>query len=86
LKGAPVKKIQILGTGCPKCKKLAENAEAAAKQLGIEYQLEKITDINEIISFGAMATPAIAIDGKVKLVGKVASAEQIKQLLAQSGG
>jgi small redox-active disulfide protein 2 len=76
-----MKKIQILGTGCPKCKKLAQNAEEAAKQLGIEYQLEKITDINEIVGFGVMATPAIAVDGKVKAVGKVLSPEQIKQLL-----
>jgi small redox-active disulfide protein 2 len=77
-----MKKIQILGTGCPKCKKLAQNAEEAAKQLGIEYQLEKIADINRIISFGVMAMPAIAVDGKVKLVGKVASTEEIKRLLS----
>ena len=76
-----MKKIQILGTGCPKCMKHAENAEAAARQLGIEYELEKITDINEIINFGVMATPAIAVDGQIKLVGKVPSTEQIKQLL-----
>ena len=64
-----MKKIQILGTGCPKCKKLAENAEAAAKELAIEYQLEKITEINEIMKFGVMVTPALAIDGQVKVVG-----------------
>jgi len=77
-----MKKIQILGTGCPKCRKLAENAEAAAKQLGIEYQIEKVTEINEIMKFGVMMTPALAVDGQVKVVGKVLSPEQIKQLLA----
>jgi small redox-active disulfide protein 2 len=76
-----MKKIQILGTGCPKCKKLTENADAAAKELGIEYQLEKVTDINEIMKFGVMMTPALAVDGQVKIVGKVPSPEQIKQLL-----
>ena len=76
-----MKKIQILGTGCPKCKKLAENAEAAAKALGIEYEIEKVTDINVIMKFGVMMTPALAIDGKVKVVGKVISAEEIKNLI-----
>jgi len=75
-----MKKIQILGTGCPKCKKLAENAEAAAKDLGIEYSLEKITEINEIMKFGVMVTPALAIDGQVKSVGKVVSSDKIKKM------
>jgi small redox-active disulfide protein 2 len=74
-------KIEILGTGCPKCKKLAENAEIAAKNLGIEYEIKKITDINEIMKFGVMITPAIAVDGKVKVTGKVASVEQLKEIL-----
>lgn len=77
-----MKKLQILGTGCPKCKKLAENTEAAAKALGIEYALEKVTDINEIMKFGVMMTPALAVDGVVKVVGKVPDAEAIKTLLA----
>jgi len=76
-----MKKIQILGTGCPKCKKLAENAEIAANALGIEYSLEKVTQINEIMKFGVMVTPALAIDGQVKLVGKIASPDEIKQML-----
>jgi len=76
-----MKKIQILGTGCPKCKKLAENAEAAAKNLGIEYEIEKITDINDIISFGVMAAPALAVDGDVKSSGKVLSMEDLKAML-----
>ena len=74
-------KIQIIGTGCPKCKKLAENAEAAAKSLGIEYSLEKVTKINEIMKFGVMMTPALAIDGQVKTVGKVATPDEIKKML-----
>ena len=76
-----MKKIQILGTGCPKCKKLSENAEAAAKAAGIEYELVKVTDINEIMKFGVMMTPALAVDGEVKSAGKVLSADDIKELL-----
>lgn len=74
-------KIQILGTGCPKCHRLAENAEAAARELGIEYTIEKITDINDIMSFGVMMTPALAVDGDVKVVGKVPGPEEIKKLI-----
>lgn len=77
-----MKKIQILGTGCPKCKKLAENTDAAAKALGIEYAIEKVTDITEIMKFGVMMTPALAVDGQVKVVGKVASPDEIKKMLA----
>ncbi len=73
-----MKKIQILGAGCPKCKQLAENAETAAKELGIEYELKKVTDINEITGFGVMMTPALVIDGEVKTSGKVAVPEEIK--------
>jgi len=76
-----VKKLQILGTGCPKCRKLAENVEAAAKALGIEYELEKVTDINEIMAFGVMMTPALAVDGEVKVVGKVPQPEAIRAML-----
>ena len=72
-----MKKIQVLGTGCPKCKKLAEAAEEAAKSLGIEYEMEKVTDIKKIMSFGVMITPALAIDGKVKAAGKIPSREEI---------
>jgi len=77
-----MKKLQVLGTGCPKCKKLAENAEAAARELDIECDVEKVTDINEIMQFGVMITPALAIDGQVKVVGKVPSPDEIKKLLA----
>ena len=76
-----MRKIEILGTGCPKCKQLAANAEQAAKELGIEYKLEKVTDINDIMKFGIMMTPGIAVDGQVKASGKVVSAEQIKPWL-----
>jgi small redox-active disulfide protein 2 len=76
-----MKKIQILGTGCPKCKKLAENAEEAAKDLGIEYSLEKVTQINDIMKFGVMMTPALAVDSQVKVVGKVPSPDEIKKML-----
>jgi len=77
-----MKKIQILGTGCPKCKKLAESAEAAIKDLGVEFEIEKVTEINEIMKFGVMMTPALAIDGKVKVVGKVLSPDEIKSMLS----
>ena len=76
-----MKKIQILGTGCPKCKQLTENAEKAAKELGIEYQIEKITDLNKIMDFGVMMTPALAIDGEVKSVGKIILPDEIKKYL-----
>ena len=76
-----MKRIQILGTGCPRCRKLAENAEAAAKALGIEYELVKVTDINEIMTFGVMMTPALAVDGDVKVVGRVPDVEGLKALL-----
>lgn len=74
-------KIQILGTGCPKCKKLQENAEMAANDLGLDYNLEKVTDINEIMKFKVWQTPGLVIDGEVKSAGKVLSLEEIKKLL-----
>ena len=77
-----MKKMQVLGTGCPKCKKLAENAEAAAKGLGVEYTLEKVTDITEIMKLGVMMTPALVVDGKVQVSGKVPSPDEIKKFLA----
>jgi small redox-active disulfide protein 2 len=76
-----MKKIQILGTGCPKCKKLAENAEAAIKETAAEYEIEKVTQIREIMKFGVMMTPGLAIDGQLKSSGKVLSTEEIKKLL-----
>ena len=75
-----MKKIQILGTGCAKCMKLTANAEEANKAGG-EFEIEKVTDINKIMNYGVMMTPALAIDGQVKSVGKVLSPEEIKKLL-----
>ena len=77
-----MRKIQILGTGCPKCKQLAENVETAAKELGIEYVIEKVKDINAIMKLGVMPTPGLVIDGQIKASGKVASPDEIKQWLA----
>ncbi|HUG99830.1 MAG TPA: thioredoxin family protein [Gammaproteobacteria bacterium] len=76
-----MKHIQILGRGCSKCQVLAENAEAAAKSLGLEYRLEKVTDINRIAEFGIMLTPGLAVDGEVKSFGRVLSPEKIRPLL-----
>jgi len=76
-----MKIIQVLGTGCPRCKKLAENAETAARTLGFEYELVKVTDINEIVRLGAMVTPGLAIDGDLKSTGKVLSSDEITALL-----
>ena len=74
--------IQILGTGCPKCKKLAENTEEAAKAIGLECQIEKVTQINEIMKYGVMMTPALVVDGQVKVAGRVPSPDEIKAMLA----
>ncbi len=74
-------KIQILGTGCPKCKMLFANVETAVKALGIEAQLEKVEKITEIMKFGVMGTPALVVDGQVKSVGKVLSAEELGRML-----
>ena len=74
-------KIQILGTGCPKCKKLTETAEAAAQALALDYEIEKITEINEIMKFGVMMTPGLAVDGDVKVAGKVPTLDEVKQML-----
>ena len=77
-----MKKIQILGTGCPKCSKLAENAETAAREIGIDFEMEKVTDIKAIMGFGVMITPALAVDGEVKVSGKVPDVADIKNMLS----
>ncbi|MDH7569335.1 MAG: thioredoxin family protein [Armatimonadota bacterium] len=74
-------KLQILGTGCPKCKKLTENVEQAVRAAGIDAQVEKVEDIQQILKFGVMMTPALAIDGVVKSVGKVLSPDEVRKLL-----
>ena len=75
-------KIQILGTGCPKCKQLTANAQAAVKALGVEATVEKVEKISDIMKFGVMMTPALVVDGQVKSAGKVLSAEDIIKPLA----
>lgn len=74
--------IQILGTGCPKCKRLTANVEAAVEQLGLDADVAKVTDINEILKFNVMMTPAMAVDGEVKIVGKVAGVDEIVEVLS----
>jgi small redox-active disulfide protein 2 len=76
-----MKRLQILGTGCPKCQKLTEQTEAAAKALGMQYTIEKVTSLQDIMKFGVMMTPALAVDGAVKVVGRVPDIEQIKAML-----
>ena len=75
-------KFQIYGSGCSKCESLMANVESAAQALGITYEVEKVTDINAIIDAGVMRTPALAIDGKVIVEGKVVGADAIQKLLA----
>lgn len=78
-------KLSIYGSGCAKCGQLQANAEAAAKQLGLSYDIEKITDVSAIIDAGIMRTPALAIDGDIVLEGSTGNAEQLTQLLAEKG-
>jgi small redox-active disulfide protein 2 len=74
-------RIEVLGTGCPKCKALTLNVERAVAALGLEAEVVKVTDISEIVAHGVMLTPALVVDGNVKLVGKVATVEELKALL-----
>ena len=74
--------IRILGTGCPKCHKLEEETRQAAAEMGLDCNIEKVTQMQDIISYGVMLTPALVVDGEVKAVGKVPAREDIKKLLA----
>ncbi len=74
-------KIQVLGTGCAKCKQLTANAEKAVADLGLGVTVEKVEDVREIMKFHVMSTPALAIDGMVRSAGKVLSPEAVKELL-----
>lgn len=74
-------KVQILGTGCPKCKQTEANAKEALKNLGLDAEVEKITDVNQILDFGIMATPGLAVDGDVKFSGKISTVSEIEQAL-----
>ena len=73
--------LLVLGPGCTKCKKLAEVTDQAARELGIEYRLEKVTDLNQILALRVMMTPALVVDGTVKTTGRVPSVEELKQIL-----
>jgi len=73
--------IQVLGTGCAKCTKLAEQAEEAAKKAGVDFTFEKVTDINKIVAMGVMTTPALVVDGKLKCFGNVPSVGQLEKML-----
>jgi small redox-active disulfide protein 2 len=75
------RELKVLGTGCPRCVSLAENAEKAARELGVDYVLEKVTDLDAIMSWGVMMTPALVIDGKVVSSGRLLSPGQIRELL-----
>jgi small redox-active disulfide protein 2 len=74
-------KLQILGTGCAKCNALTQATEQAAQSLGLPYELEKVTDLNQIMSLGVMMTPALVVNGKVKVSGKVPNVNELKSLL-----
>jgi small redox-active disulfide protein 2 len=77
-----VTKLQVLGLGCAKCEMLARHAEEAARALGLDYELEKVSNLEDIAKFGIMMTPALAVDGQVRIVGRVPTAEAIKKILA----
>jgi small redox-active disulfide protein 2 len=79
-------KIQILGTGCPRCKALASNAEKAVKELGLNTEIEKVTGIEDILKSQILMTPALVIDGQVKAAGRVPSTDEIKQLIGAQKG
>ncbi|MFN2371742.1 MAG: thioredoxin family protein [Candidatus Krumholzibacteriia bacterium] len=74
--------ILILGTGCPKCEKLAAETTAAAEDMGLTIELRKITKVTEIMKYGVMVTPALVVDGQVKVAGKVPSRDELKTMLA----
>ena len=76
-----MKKIQVLGPGCPKCTELAKRTEAAAKALGGDYEVEKVSELSQIMSFGVFMTPALVVDGEVKVVGQVPSVDEIKKMI-----
>lgn len=73
--------IKILGSGCSKCKKLEANTQHAVEELGLEATIEKVTDLKEIMKYGVMSTPALVVDEKVKVMGKVPNSEEIKKYL-----
>ncbi|KAB2964029.1 MAG: thioredoxin family protein [Thermoanaerobaculia bacterium] len=78
-------RLQILGTGCPKCRLLTEHTESAARELGLDYELEKVTELDRILDFGVVATPALVVDGEIRVFGHVPSTTRLKELLAGAG-
>ncbi|MBT4288139.1 MAG: thioredoxin family protein [Deltaproteobacteria bacterium] len=78
-----MKSIKILGTGCTKCNKLYEAADQAAKELGLEYEMEKVTDMNEFVKYGVMVTPALVVNTEVVSAGSVPSMDKLKQLISK---
>jgi small redox-active disulfide protein 2 len=79
-------KIHILGAGCTKCKALTENTEKAVRELGIDAEIVKVTEIKEIMRFNVLMTPGLVIDGQVKVAGRVLSPDDIKKMLIEAGG
>ena len=79
--GCAMTKLEVLGTGCPTCRRLSEMVERAAGELGIEFELEKVTEIDAITAFGVMATPALVVDGEVKVSGRLPSLDEIKDMI-----
>jgi small redox-active disulfide protein 2 len=77
-----MKKLQILGSGCAKCKKLADETEKAAKELSLDYELTKVTEMEKIISFGVMSTPALVVDGMVKVSGRIPDLDELKKMIS----
>jgi small redox-active disulfide protein 2 len=77
-----MKSIKILGSGCAKCNKLYEQADQAAGQLGIEYEMEKVTDMAKFVEYGIMITPALVVDGDVKVTGSIPSIDKLKQMIS----
>jgi small redox-active disulfide protein 2 len=77
-------KLQILGTGCPKCRMLTEHTKKAATELGLDFELEKVTDFDRILEFGVVATPALVVDGEIKVSGHVPTTKRLEQILAGS--
>ncbi len=77
-----MKKLQVLGPGCPKCVELTKRTEEAAKAAGGDYEVEKVSDLKQIMAFGVMMTPALVVDGEVKVVGQVPSVEEIKKMIS----
>jgi small redox-active disulfide protein 2 len=77
-----MKKLQVLGPGCPKCVELSKRTEAAAQAVGGDYEVEKVSDLSKIMAFGVFTTPALVVDGEVKVVGQVPSIEEIKKIIS----